>query len=195
MSLQVLQVKYGIPLYLPYDTAPVGFGEPFSDTTYTVASPGVFTVPGYVPTNGDTVVFSISSGGALPGGVTAGTVYYVVSASGDTFEISATSGGSAISVSSTGSGTLTTHVVTEQAGAITLPFKPGNTVIAFGTGAGSVALQSAPDLNTTGYGDPQGPGSWTTIATITEYQFVSVQLNNDWIQCSTSSGVIFLLQV
>ena len=38
-------------------------------------------------------------GATLPTGVTAGTVYYIVSASGATFELSATSGGSGINLS------------------------------------------------------------------------------------------------
>jgi len=72
--------------------------------TATSASPGVFTAPGSSYSNGNTVVLFPGAGGTLPTGVTAGTIYYVVSASGATFELSATSGGSAINTSSTGSG-------------------------------------------------------------------------------------------
>jgi hypothetical protein len=45
-----------------------------------------------------------TAGSVLPGGLTAGTVYYIVSASGDSFQLSATSGGSAITLTSDGSG-------------------------------------------------------------------------------------------
>ena len=68
------------------------------------ASPGVFTAPGSAYSNGQTVVIFPGVGSGIPGGFTAGTVYYVVSAAGATFELSATSGGAAINASSAGSG-------------------------------------------------------------------------------------------
>lgn len=75
--------------------------------TATLASPCVFTAPGSSYSNGNTVVLFPGAGGTLPTGspgFVAGTVYYVVSASGATFELSATSGGSAINSSAVGSG-------------------------------------------------------------------------------------------
>ena len=74
--------------------------------TATAASPCVFTAPGSSYSNGNTVVLFPGAGGTLPTGpgFTAGTIYYVVSASGATFELSATSGGSAINASAVGSG-------------------------------------------------------------------------------------------
>lgn len=47
------------------------------------------------------------AGGSLPAGVTAGTLYYVLSPSGQTLNLSATPGGSAIAFTGSGSGTLT----------------------------------------------------------------------------------------
>lgn len=47
------------------------------------------------------------AGGSLPAGVTAGTTYYVVGASGQTVQLSATPGGSPVALTGTGSGTLT----------------------------------------------------------------------------------------
>lgn len=70
--------------------------------TATDASPAVFTVSGSAPANGTPVQLQ---GSSLPGGFTAGVTYYVVSSSGSTFELAATSGGSAINSTSTGSGT------------------------------------------------------------------------------------------
>jgi hypothetical protein len=75
--------------------------------TATHASPCVFTVPGAAPANGTVQCLS----GTVPTGFTAGTVYYVVSSSGSTFELSATSGGGAINSSTTGSGTVTPAVL------------------------------------------------------------------------------------
>lgn len=54
--------------------------------------------------NGSTVVLEAVTSVALPGGFSADTVYYVIGVSGSTFQLSATSGGSAITVTSTGSG-------------------------------------------------------------------------------------------
>ena len=70
--------------------------------TITIASPAVITVPTTLPANGTPVVFTTT--GALPTGITAGTTYYVINASGTTFNISATIGGSAIATSGTQSG-------------------------------------------------------------------------------------------
>jgi hypothetical protein len=77
--------------------------------TATLASPAVFTAPGSALANGTPVVLSASGtpGDSIPGGFTAGTTYYVVSASGTSFELSATSGGSAVNSSSAGSGVVT----------------------------------------------------------------------------------------
>lgn len=51
--------------------------------------------------NGTKVAFFNST---VPGGLTEGTVYFVVNATTDAFQVAATSGGSAISITSTGSG-------------------------------------------------------------------------------------------
>jgi hypothetical protein len=74
--------------------------------TATDASPAVFTLSqGGSVANGTMVALSAPpSPQVLPGGFTAGTVYYVVNASGSTFELSATSGGSAINSTSAGAG-------------------------------------------------------------------------------------------
>lgn len=76
----------------------------------TSASPAVFTVAnsGPAPANGTPVALAAAQGQlatTLPAGFTAGTTYYVVSSSGSTFELSATSGGSAINSTAAGSGT------------------------------------------------------------------------------------------
>jgi hypothetical protein len=73
--------------------------------TMTIASPAVVTKTAHNLENGMAVVFSTT--GALPTGVTAGTVYYVINKATDTLQISATSGGVAIDTSGTQSGTHT----------------------------------------------------------------------------------------
>lgn len=76
----------------------------------TDASPAVFTVAngGAAPASGTPVGLAAAQGQVttvLPGGFSAGTVYYAVSSSGSTFGLSATSGGAAIDSTSAGSGT------------------------------------------------------------------------------------------
>lgn len=71
--------------------------------TVTIASPGVFTVTTYNYAVNDIVYFTTT--GVLPTGLTASTPYYVVSISGNTFQVSATQGGTAINTSGSQSGT------------------------------------------------------------------------------------------
>lgn len=79
-----------------------------------------FTVPGSAYSNGNMVYLEAITSIALPGGFSADTVYYVISVSGDTFSLSATSGGGAITVTADGSGIL--GVIQTQ------PVLSGNTV-------------------------------------------------------------------
>lgn len=73
--------------------------------TITIASPGVVTLNGHgFPANAAVV---LATSGALPTGLTAGTTYYVVNPTENTFQLSATQGGAAINTSGTQSGTHT----------------------------------------------------------------------------------------
>jgi len=73
--------------------------------TISNASPGVVSWTAHGLPNGSSL--TLSTTGALPTGLTAGTTYYVVNAATNTFQLSATLGGSAINTSSAGSGTHT----------------------------------------------------------------------------------------
>lgn len=94
-------------------------------TGYTFAAPsstGVLLAPGTAYTANQPVVVFAPAGSTLPTGLTAGTIYYVKSPSSDSFSLSATSGGSAISLSADGSG-LVQAITTEtfaSAGAYSL---------------------------------------------------------------------------
>lgn len=72
--------------------------------TMTVASPAVVSKVGHGYAAGDKIMFRTT--GALPTGVTAGQVYYVIAAglTADALEFSATDGGSAVNTSGTQSG-------------------------------------------------------------------------------------------
>src|SRR5580693_9428138 len=81
---------------------PNGGASPYTFSAQ--ASNSIFVAPGSGYSNGQTVVIFPTAGSTVPGGFTAGTVYYVISASTDTFELSATLSGSAITVTANGSG-------------------------------------------------------------------------------------------
>lgn len=70
--------------------------------TVTIASPGVVTWTAHGRSNGDPVSFTTT--GALPTGITAGTVYYVSSATTDTFQLVTNIGAAAINTSGSQSG-------------------------------------------------------------------------------------------
>lgn len=73
--------------------------------TLTIASPCVVTLQGHLLSTGDTVIFQTT--GALPTGLVAGTTYYVNVVDANTFNVSATNGGSNINTSGSQSGTQT----------------------------------------------------------------------------------------
>lgn len=73
-----------------------------SIVTITIASPGVVTWTANGLTNGSTVKFTTT--GALPTGIVAGTTYYIVNQATNSFQISATQGGTAINTTGSQSG-------------------------------------------------------------------------------------------
>lgn len=74
--------------------------------TTPIATPGVVNATAHGFVAGDVVVFSVT-GGSLPTGLTAGTVYFVIAAglTANAFQVSLTSGGAAIAFTGTTSGT------------------------------------------------------------------------------------------
>jgi len=75
--------------------------------TVTIASPAVFSLTAHGLATGDAVYFTTT--GALPTGLSANTIYYVISAglTADAFEVSTTRGGAAVNTSGSQSGTHT----------------------------------------------------------------------------------------
>ena len=213
------------PIYLPYDKAPVPFGDPLAATA-TSGTTSTLTVPGYLPTQNDAVSFTYDNPGT--GVATLSTIatlttfaqpnvtYYVTPAGGQAFTLStgkstSTAGITTQSAINTAlNATLTTstlivHLLSNQVDGTTIPFKPGNTVLAMNAGnAGTsvstaanafaaITLFGAPDL-TTVYGNPIGPGTYSVIATIAFGAPKLVQLNYDWIVASGSTSTLVLLQ-
>src|ERR1700722_3833507 len=76
-------------------------------TAYTFAAPSstdTLLAPGSSYPANQTVVVFPTAGSTLPAGLTAGVIYYVISPSSDSFELSTPSGGSAINLTADGSG-------------------------------------------------------------------------------------------
>lgn len=193
--MQILNVT-NLPIYLPYDKAPVPFGDPLSDAAITLASPGVFSVPGYVPTNADQIVFTVSGAGVLPAAITAGVVYFVVGAVPATgaFNVSATKGGAAINTAQASTAPVTAHLVSNETDGVYLPFKTGYTVVVLNLSGGSLTLQGAPDSNAAvgAYGNPGGPGAFVTLAVVAAGSAALAQLSQDWIRVSTAATLVLM---
>lgn len=79
------------------------FAQRTGTVTITIASPGVFTWAGGVPTPANGQRGTLSTTGVLPG-LLAGSTYYVVNVAGSTFQLSTTAGGAAIATTGTQSG-------------------------------------------------------------------------------------------
>ena len=111
--------------------------------TATSATPCVFTAAGTDFADGTGVVLT---GGSLPAGFTASTTYYVTGASGTSFSLAATAGGSAITSTSTGSGTVTavqqdiSSLISVALGQLAYPFLE----VAGGTMSGPLTLSGEP---------------------------------------------------
>jgi hypothetical protein len=184
------------PVYLPWNTSQLPFGDVLGGITCTSAAPGVVTSVGYTPKLNDAVSLTFTAGGSIPTGLTAGTTYYVVSPSGQTFSLSATKGGGAITTSSTGAN-LILHLLSGQFDGTTQPFDSGGSAVCINMTAGSLVLQGAPDASVAtaaGFpGYPTGPGTYATIATIPALSMAMVTLSADWIRVSTAAN-LWLLQ-
>lgn len=209
------------PIYLPYDLAPIPFGDPLA-CSWTAATPTVVTVPGYTPTNGDAVSFSIagtsgfltSLAGLSTISFQLNTTYYVSSASGQTFTLStvkatAASPAFVYAAITTGmqlGGQDFVHLLSNQPDGALIPFKPGYTALAMNGGAvagtgvitGSITLMGASDKNTTlstgTYGAPLGPNTFAVISTIAFGSPKLVTLNYDWIVATGSTSTLILIQ-
>lgn len=73
-----------------------------SEVAISSASPGVVTWNAHGLSDGDPIVFSTT--GALPAPLVAGTLYYVVASTTNSFSVAATAGGTAIDTTTAGSG-------------------------------------------------------------------------------------------
>lgn len=77
-----------------------GYAVPFSVNT----TADTISAPGHGHANGDVVQLT-NSGGALPAGLAPNTNYFVIGATNNTLQLSLTSGGAAVDITGTGTGT------------------------------------------------------------------------------------------
>ena len=115
--------------------------------TMTIANPCVVSKTSHGLIADDTVKFTTT--GALPTGITSGTKYYVISTglTANTFQLSATQGGSALITTGTQSWTHTLYKVTP---------------IAVGTNDGRVPTQGENDAAAWSYGTPSSSNKFVT---------------------------------
>lgn len=204
--MQVLTLQKQLPVYLPYDNAPVPFGDPFTGITTDAATSSTFTVPGYQPTNGDAVQVFQGAGGALAASFTAGVVYYVVGAAANSssFNLAATVGGAAIVGSTRSTGINVNVLKAATALGPTIPFKPNYSVCVFNTNSTAVTLLGAADTGQTTapgfgtYSPPAGPGTYSVLGTVAANSASLLQLSADWVMASafgtTAGASLILLQ-
>ena len=69
-----------------------------------IVTGNVITVPGHTMAVNDRVAFYQPSGTALPGGITEGTVYFVLTVAANDITVSTTQGGAAVTISAAGDG-------------------------------------------------------------------------------------------
>jgi hypothetical protein len=208
------------PIYLPFNVAPLPFGDPWSNVTLTLATPSVITVAGFTPVQSGLVSFSVG-GGAVLGTLTsltvsANQVYYITSISGQTFSVSTISSGTPLNAFTTGlqAGTaslITMHTLSGEVDGPVCPFETGATVLAMNAGVSATigsytstfsfapitlfgAADKASTTTTAAYGTVLGPSTYSVIATVAFGAPKLITLSNDWIVASGSTSTLVLLQ-
>lgn len=97
-----------------------------------LASSDVVTSPNMSFAVNDNVTFYAREGGSLPGGITEGVVYFIKTASGSSYTISTTLGGSTLDITSDGAGLLQKVVPLIVNNGITPQFSAGQLVVTLG---------------------------------------------------------------
>lgn len=138
------------------------------------ATANTFTSTAHGIANGTQVKFH--AGTTLPAGLVATRVYYVIDTATDTFKVSKTSGGSAVDITDTGSGTITVYIVNE----------PSVETLAVWQGPSSSKMFAA-----------AGNAIWDVTASgAGTFSYGTALTNNRWQHCMhTTSGGNYLFMV
>lgn len=135
LTAWVTATTYNIGDFKRPTTGPNGYryemtsGAVDTPVTMTIAAPCVVTFAGHGMLANDPI--KLTTTGALPTGLVAGTTYYVLAPAANTFNLSATPGGAAITTTGSQSGV---HTLTRQSGITggaepVWPTTPGDTVV------------------------------------------------------------------
>jgi hypothetical protein len=163
--------------------------------TITIASPAVFTLVGHGLVLNDVIFLTPNTTGnppvtsALPSGLSASVGYYIIAAglTADTFEISATLGGSAINTSGSQSGTFNLYKSQPLAFTSDLIGVQLNQVILASTKSREVYISSTNDYTNFILTSPRAPTDPAKV-TMDDYATCIVPLNN---QAQTTSSIAF----
>lgn len=195
--MQLMNLTAGLPVYLPYDKAPVPFGDPFNDVTITSASPGSVVIAGYQPTVNDAIAFTANGANTVASGIAAGTTYFVAAVTTATgaFTVATGKGGSAVNTTTSNTiGQVTAHLLSQETDGALIPFKPNNSVVALNLTGTNATLYGGNDNNGSVPGSyvqaPAGVTVWSVIATVNSGTAKLVTLGNDWILASASGLVL-----
>jgi hypothetical protein len=99
---------------------------------FTALTTDVITSPNMAFAVDDRVTFFAREGGALPGGIVEGTVYFIKTAAAPAYTISATSGGATIDITTDGAGFIQKVTPLAVANLVTPQFAAGSLVVTLG---------------------------------------------------------------
>lgn len=158
--------------------------------TITIASPAVITLASHGLIAGDSVLFTTS--GSLPTGITASTNYYVISSglTANDFQVSTTSGGTAVDTSGSQSGTHTLYRMTPFFVSDVDPRVPTQSendalVGTSGTPSGSNKYVTSDDVSSSGAADKIIRSTGTALPALDGASLASVAITR---QTYTASG-------
>lgn len=163
-QFQTLLISYLIRP--PWQVAGVDYAVGLKSNVSVDTSTDVITITGTQNNhiNGQKVSFRTVNGGTLPGGVSLDTAYFVVNVSGNTFKVSATSGGAAIDLTGSPSNVVVLKIPVAAANSM-----PAGVVYASGQSHTGSSLES---VTPTGASDASnGSQSATGTINIDSYDF------------------------
>jgi hypothetical protein len=96
-------LSFGLEVTLNGVTRTIAASLPLKSFTAAVTDICTYTRGAHGLVNGDTI--ALVSSGVLPAGLDTTTIYFIINATATTFKVSLTSGGSAVDITDTGTGT------------------------------------------------------------------------------------------
>lgn len=175
----------------------IGQGSMLSGCTITIASPAVITFTSHGFTAGQPVRFTTT--GALPTGLSVNSQYFVLATglTTNTFQVSLTSGGTAVITTGTQSGVhsvgkikdaLVTKILQVANGvSVTVPTGSSLVVVGAGGGTGSTELY----VNTFNAQDISGDKNFTVAPKLNGFDLTSIGLNQNWVDAPRVASTVY----